>query len=115
QADDGMLYGTTSYDYQSGGVNFGNGTAFRLNPDGSSYQVLHRFIGGAGGANSLAALVQASDHLLYGTTFYGGAHNVGTVFRMNLDGSGHAVLMSFGAVTGDGAFPQAALIQGRDG
>jgi uncharacterized repeat protein (TIGR03803 family) len=115
QANDGMLYGVTSEDYESFGVLFGKGTVFRIAPDGSGYQVLHKFTGGAGGANPLGGLLQANDGVLYGTTFYVGSHNSGTVFKMNLDGSGFSVLMSFGSVSADGAYPQATLIQGNDG
>jgi len=32
--------------------------------------------------------VQASDGALYGTTYYGGSAGYGTVFKLNLDGSG---------------------------
>ncbi len=88
QANDGILYGVTSWDYELGGILFGKGTVYRIGPDGSGYQVLHRFTGGAGGANPVGGLLQANDGLLYGTTFYAGSHAMGTVFKMNLDGSG---------------------------
>lgn len=116
QTTDGVLYGITSYDRESGGVLYGNGTLFKLNPDGSGYVVLRRFNGGNDGANPFASLLQANDQLLYGTTFHGGSNNSGTVFRLNMDGSGYTVLRRFsGSAGGDGASPQAAMIQCTDG
>src|SRR5262249_10353216 len=108
QGNDGALYGTTA---QGGSI--GNGTVFRINPDGSGYAVLHSFAFGADGANPYAGLIQGSDGALYGTTMGGGASGNGTVFKVNLDGSGYAVLRSF--TGGDGAHPYAGLIQGNDG
>src|SRR5512143_2832192 len=49
----------------------------------------------ASGANPTASLVQGSDGVLYGTTAAGGQNNQGTVYRMNRDGSGYAVLHGF--------------------
>ena len=44
---------------------------------------------------------------LYGTTFYGGLHDAGTVFKINTDGSGFATLHHFNYT--DGQEPQAGL------
>jgi uncharacterized repeat protein (TIGR03803 family) len=78
QGSDGVLYGTTIY----GGTN-GDGTVFRIGTNGSSYTVLHSFTGRAGdGANPIGSLVQGADGALYGTTFDGGNHYEGTVFRL---------------------------------
>ena len=68
QANDGNFYGTT----YAGGA-FGVGTIFRMTPDGDVMSI-HAFAGsGKGdGANPLAALIQGSNGLLYGTTSSGG-------------------------------------------
>jgi uncharacterized repeat protein (TIGR03803 family) len=50
---------------------------------------------------------------LYGTAAESGRNNAGTLFRLNEDGSGFAVLHSFPGV--DGAGPQAALALSSDG
>jgi len=69
QASDDALYGTT----ESGG-SAGYGTVFKLNPDGSGYTVLKSFSSSGGdGYHPYAALVQASDGALYGTTYQGGS------------------------------------------
>jgi uncharacterized repeat protein (TIGR03803 family) len=37
------------------------------------------------------------------------------VFKLNLDGSGYTPLYIFTGTGGDGAYPQARLVQGSDG
>ncbi|HEV3060532.1 MAG TPA: choice-of-anchor tandem repeat GloVer-containing protein [Vicinamibacterales bacterium] len=109
QATDGKLYGTTS----SGGAS-DLGTVFTVTPAGV-FNVLHVFAGGAtDGAAPGAALIQAADGNFYGTTYYGGASNYGTVFRMTPAGT-ITVLHAFAGAPTDGAFPLAALCQAADG
>jgi uncharacterized repeat protein (TIGR03803 family) len=92
----GNLYGTT---YQGGASNLG--TVFTIKPDGSGYTVLHSFFGGsAGGANPLSGLVTDGGTTLFGTTQFGGASNLGTVFTIKTDGSGFALLSSLAGVFG---------------
>jgi uncharacterized repeat protein (TIGR03803 family) len=107
------LYGTTSY----GGAN-DYGTVFKVNKDGSGYEVLHNFgfgkgTGDGGGPN--ARLLEGRDGSLYGTTVGGGTNGSGTVFKLSKDGSNYAVLYNFGSRIDDGSFPQSELIQGSDG
>ena len=66
------------------------------------------------GSQPVGVLVGA-DGALYGTTSAGGLYNGGTVFRVNVDGSGYSVLHAFGVITNDGVKPLAVLVQGRDG
>jgi uncharacterized repeat protein (TIGR03803 family) len=106
------LYGTAS----AGGIS-GNGTVFRLNLDGTGITNLHSFSAtpapnytNSDGASPQAGLL-FSGNTLYGTTAYGGAGGVGTVFRLNADGTGFTNLHSFAALSGalqtnsDGAYP----------
>jgi uncharacterized repeat protein (TIGR03803 family) len=110
QASDGLLYGTTA-----AGGDAGQGTLFRLNPDGSGFTLLKSFAnGGADAQRPFGALVEATDGVLYGTTEAGGQSGLGTVFKLAKDGSGYSVLMSFTG-NSDGAAPEAALIEGSDG
>jgi uncharacterized repeat protein (TIGR03803 family) len=44
-------------------------------------------------------MIQASDGLMYGSTQIGGSGGSGTIFRINLDGSGFTVIKSFNAET----------------
>jgi uncharacterized repeat protein (TIGR03803 family) len=106
-ASDGNFYGTTS---GNGSTDFG--TVFRITPAGDE-TVLWHFGSGTDGAEPLAGLSQSSDGALYGTTFYGGLYNGGTVFKISLDGD-ETVLWNFGQGT-DGAAPHANVIEGTDG
>jgi len=106
-ARDGSFYGTTL----NGGAN-GFGTIFRFDPVTTKLQTLHSFKN-SDGANPFAGLIQASDGLLYGTTYSGGASNLGAVFRFNPVTLGLSTLRSFNG--SDGAYPHAGLVQARDG
>ena len=65
------------------------------------------------GANPThVSLVQGTDGNFYGTTYYGGAYNYGTIFGMSPDGR-LTTLHSF--QQSDGAYPIAGVIQGADG
>src|SRR5262249_24949648 len=44
-----------------------------------------------------------------------GTSNFGTVFKVNLDGSGYAILHQFGNSNGDGRSPSEGLMPGSDG
>jgi uncharacterized repeat protein (TIGR03803 family) len=77
---DGFFYGTTA----RGGGNATTGSygiVYRLSRSGS-LSVLHSFSGADGIAPS-AALVQAADGLLYGSTIVGGAYGLGTLFKLD--------------------------------
>jgi uncharacterized repeat protein (TIGR03803 family) len=110
-ATDGNLYGTTT----QGGTN-GHGTVYRISPQGQ-FLILHNFGDGTVGNDGqvpTATLVQGVDGFLYGTTRQGGSAGEGTVFRMSLAGQ-VSILHSWGASSGDGASPDAGVIQASDG
>ena len=110
EAFDGMLYGATI----QGGASAG--TLFRLNKDGTGYNILHNFsILPGDGKNPQAALLTASDSVFYGTTSAGGISNRGTAFSIQQDGKGYQILHSFTGSSGDGSTPHGALIEASDG
>jgi len=114
QGLDGNLYGTTYY----GGDGLEDGTIFRITPTGT-LTMLYSFCaqsGCADGTVPVGGLLLATDGNFYGTTFGGGAHRAGTVFRVTPGGS-LTTLYSFCAQAGcpDGAEVLAPLIQGTDG
>lgn len=112
QASDGALYGMTSI---GGGTNRA-GTVYKLNMDGSGYRLLHVFGSvAADGGNPGAGLIEGSDGGLYGTAFFGGSNDMGTVFRLNKDGSSYGALYHFGRIASDGTNPDSAVVQGADG
>jgi uncharacterized repeat protein (TIGR03803 family) len=110
----GNFYGTTFT-----GGQYNQGTVFQVTPAGVE-TVLHSFSGNGGsqnstdGANPQATLIFGSDGDLYGTTEYGGADNLGTVFKISLAGV-ETQLHSFVRSGGDGAYPKAGVIQASDG
>jgi uncharacterized repeat protein (TIGR03803 family) len=92
---------------------------FKLNTDGTEYANLHTFPGifvldpyrniytNSDGASPDAGLV-LSGSTLYGTAPSGGSSGNGTVFALNIDGTGFRVLHSFSATYNtnkDGAHP----------
>ena len=103
----GNLYGVTS----SGGavdcgVPRGCGTVFELDTAGKE-TMLHKFTGLPDGNIPSAGLIRDAAGNLYGTTYTGGAHDGGTVFKVLANGK-ETVLHSF---TGhpDGQGPVASL------
>lgn len=113
----GALYGTTQEGgSMANGGSSGSGTIFRLNPDGTGYTILHSFTPQAGdGKYPNSALVLGNDGALYGTTESGGSNSLGTVFKLNSDGSQYSVLYSFGSIPGDGSYPKAPLVRAASG
>jgi uncharacterized repeat protein (TIGR03803 family) len=111
QANDGLLYGTTSQ-----GGTYQAGTVFRLSTNGTGYAVLYTFHGAGGdGRNPNAGLIQGNDGALYGTTYGGGTGGYGTVFKLNPDGSGYAILHSFSTNASDGQLLNGRLVQANNG
>jgi uncharacterized repeat protein (TIGR03803 family) len=108
QANDGNFYGVAG-----GGLN-NTGVVFKLTPAGV-FTVLHDFCRLASctdGRDPVGGLIQASDGNFYGTTYRGGLHNFGTIFRIS--GAGvYKVLYNFDNTTG--ATPISELVQHTNG
>jgi uncharacterized repeat protein (TIGR03803 family) len=108
------LFGTA---VQGGIINaydsYGCGTVFRINTDGSGFNVLHRFTGDEGMHPDGGVVV--SGDTLYGTTDWLGFSmepNDGTVFSVNSDGSDFKVLKSFTNTWSDGRGPDYLMLSG---
>ena len=115
----GNLYGTTPF----GGANVPGGTVFELSPStGQQTQWRERVLWSFGfgdGFQPVAGLLADKWGNLYGTTFLGGASDLGTVFELSPPAGQQTqwlekVLWSFGA-SGDGLFPGASLISNEWG
>ena len=104
----GALYGTTSL----GGTR-GGGTVFKLSATGQ-YSVLHNFRGGNDGKLVLAGLIRDNSGNLYGTTWFGGASGVGTVFTVSKTGK-ETVLHAFRGQPDDGSNLFAGLVRDSSG
>jgi uncharacterized repeat protein (TIGR03803 family) len=74
----GLLFGVTYL----GGTN-DLGVIFAISKDGSVYSVLHRFSPTAAeGENPIGGLTRGSDGTWYGTAYYGGDINCGSLYRL---------------------------------
>ena len=84
QASNGTLYGTTIFGGNEDQTckNLGCGTVFSVTTSGA-FESLHNFDASDGYVP--VGLVQASDTTLSGTTSFGGAHNGGVIFSLNLN------------------------------
>ena len=105
-ANNGKLYGTT----YAGGDNM-SGTLYSMDTTGANYTVHRHFLDNTDGVNPYSGVIQASDGLLYGSTSYcniGGSFG-GTIYRLNLDGSGFTVIKVFSEVT-EGQTSMGALV-----
>jgi len=109
EGKNGKLYGTTS----AGGANLNSGTVFSITKSGT-LTTLYSFCSATNctdGAYPTAPLVQGTGGKFYGTTFYGGANNKGTIFCITAEGTPTTLHTFDGA---DGANP-GALVRGTDG
>jgi uncharacterized repeat protein (TIGR03803 family) len=94
----------------------GNGTVYAVNTDGTGFTVLHTFgppYITPGGTNSDGAhphdTLALTNNVLYGTTTEGGLAGYGTVFKLNIDGTGFSNLHNF-SLDSDGLNPIAGLL-----
>ena len=110
------LYGTALY-----GGSSGNGTVFKINTDGTGFTTLHSFTGSSVGPTAHGTLsgLALSGNTLYGTAYYIGDSNNGSVFKVNTDGTGFTTLHSFTALSvpnygtnSDGAYPSGLILSG---
>ncbi|MBL7861358.1 MAG: VCBS repeat-containing protein [Cyclobacteriaceae bacterium] len=90
----------------------GWGSVVKLNPDGSNVNVMP-FGGDAEGTYPTATLVYY-DGAFFGTTQQGGRNNLGTIYRVNADGSEFYTLYHFDGVN-TGQNPWAKLMAASDG
>jgi uncharacterized repeat protein (TIGR03803 family) len=98
----GALYGMTKF-----GGSSGNGIVFKIMPDGTGFVDLLDFNFDTRGSSPSGSLV-SDGTFLFGMTFYGGADNDGTVFRMMPDGTGFSKLHDFN-YNSEGGAPNSSL------
>ena len=108
------LVGSTLYGMTNGGGSNGYGTIFKINTDGSGFELLHSFnYSTTDGSRPFGSLI-VSGSTFYGMTLGGGSSVPtldvdGTVFKMNLDGTGFSLLHSFAGGASDGSLPRGSL------
>jgi uncharacterized repeat protein (TIGR03803 family) len=96
QATDGKLYGMTQF-----GGSVANGVLFSIDLLGN-FTNLYEFNPASNGTLPEGSLIQASNGLLYGLAFGGGANNNGVLFSFNPSSKGYSKLFDFNGITGDG-------------
>lgn len=104
----GNLRGTAT----SGGA-VGVGVLFEVSPSGKE-TILHSFAGGADGIFPDSAVVFDNSGNLYGTTSYGGAFDLGTVYEVTSAGV-EKILHSFASNKKDGNFPSVGVVLDKSG
>jgi uncharacterized repeat protein (TIGR03803 family) len=105
--NDGSLLGTTS----EGGA-MGQGTIYRIAPDGTE-TIVHEFGLGSDGALPNACPLAATDQHAYGTAAAGGANGGGIAYRIDMDGSNYTVLHDFDPSGSGVSTPVSALVEMR--
>ena len=110
-----ILSGSTLYGMTSGSAPpDAGGTVFMINTDGTNYTILHTFTGGpaeTGDGGQPQGDLILSGSTLYGMTSCGGAVGLGTIFKINTDGTQYAILHSFGGLpVRDGSSPTGSFI-----
>ncbi len=103
----GNLYGTT----YSGGIS-GFGSAYKIDLSGREI-VLYSFAGGSDGANPAGELTADREGGLYGTTYHGGASNLGTLYK--IDSFGNETVMHSFSGGSDGANPASGVVRFPNG
>jgi len=108
-ASDGHLYAVAST-----GADTGYGGVIKVTPSGTA-TVLHAFAGpGTESSTAYAGVIQGTDGALYGTSYFGGAKNLGTVYRVTLAGE-YTNLFSFTNDAKGGFFPYTGVTQAPNG
>ena len=111
----GHLYGTAALGGSSRNCQKGCGTVFQLTPGANGKwtgTILHTFNSTDGAAPSAGLAVDAAGNL-YGTTVFGGRHNLGAVFELEPAANGkwsEKVLHSCASNSNDGYYPYASLV-----
>lgn len=120
QASNGDFYGTTTSRGPLYGGTLAAGTVFRITPSGklttlSGFTCIEHVC--PNGTIPEGGLIQATDGNFYGTTYYNGASDGGTIFQITPSGT-LTTLYDFACSESSckhGEFPSAALVQASDG
>ncbi len=108
QSDAQQLWGIAD----SGGAN-GLGVIFKINLDGSAYEVVYSF-SAATGFKTRGKLMRANDGFFYGTTQAGGIYGNGVIFRFNPYLNTYQTMYHFDGPDGKQPF-KSDLMQATDG
>lgn len=83
------------------------GIIYQIDTGGTGFTVLHAFATGPTDGHLPFGGLTLSATTLYGVTAQGGnSNNAGTIFKIDINGSGYALLHQFSGVQGDGYNPE---------
>jgi len=105
-----IISGSTFYGMTLWGGDSDKGTIFKVQTDGTGFTLLHEFAGGATDGKWPGGDLIISGSTLYGMTLWGGDSDKGTIFKVQTDGSGFALLREFAGGADDGQYPRGSLI-----
>lgn len=94
---------------RNGGA-FGYGTIFKTDNKGENPVLIYSFTDTLNGIHPEGSLMQARNKNLYGTTKYGGAMNMGTLFEFNITTNTFLKLHDFDSIE-SGSYPSGNLIE----
>jgi uncharacterized repeat protein (TIGR03803 family) len=100
-----ILSGSTLYGMTAYGGDSNNGTVFKIETNVSGFALLHKFTGGATDGKRPNGSLIISGSMLYGMTNAGGDSDLGTIFKIETDGTGYALLHEFAGGAADGSNP----------
>ena len=101
------IIGATTF----GGVNK-NGTIYSIKSDGTMHNLLRQFEPRTS-PSPMGGFIKGTDGKLYGNFNRGGAHNLGSIVRLEADGTGLTRLYDYDNASGSS--PYGNLFQGTDG
>ena len=100
----GVLYGTAVF---SGA--HGNGSVFRLDPDGDNFDTIHDF-DGTDGDDPYGGVILGGGGFLFGTAANGGTNDAGVIYKVDTSGNNFAVIHHMNGGN-DGSHPYGGLVQ----
>ncbi len=103
-SDGTYLYGTT----RIGGDN-GLGMIYKIKPDGTGYEDVYDWAMPTTGGNDPQGTLLLIGNTLYGMTYQGGNNDMGTIYKVNTNGTGFVKLLDFDGMN-NGSDPMDALI-----
>ena len=110
-----LLSGSTLYGMTSAGgtilTSGVGGVLFKVNTDGTGYNLLHSFAGPGDGSTPYGDVTIVGS-TLYGMTSLGGTSSNGVIFKINTDGTGYGIMHNFNGGANDGAVPYGSLVAG---
>lgn len=112
----GNIFGVTEI-----GGNHQAGTAYKISPAAGgtwAFTTLYAFKGTPDAGFPYGGLIADSHHNLFGTTYYGGAKGLGSVFELSPNPNGtyrEKVLYSFNGGSADGSSPTSTLLADKSG